>query len=194
MPRLRPEPLKEPSPAARLDAMFTHIALLRGINVGGRARLPMAELRGIATGLGFTDVATYIQSGNLILSAPATGEEVAERLHEAIATATGLEVAVTTRTRYEWGHMIAANPFPVGTDDGKKLHVIFMARPPGDAYASVDPESYAPERYAVVGREVYLWLPNGIGRSKLAAAISRSGEPGTARNWNTVLRVAELAG
>lgn len=171
--------------------MPVHIALLRGINVGGKSRIAMPSLRETATGLGYTEVATYIQSGNLVLTSPASSNEIAEELHRAIAATMGIEVPVVTRTATEWSGVIAANPFPVGPDEGKKLHVVFLAESADDSYDGIT--APPPEEYAVSDREVYLWLPNGIGRSKLAAAIARHGDPGTARNWNTVLKLAEIA-
>jgi uncharacterized protein (DUF1697 family) len=172
--------------------MTVHIALLRGINVGGRNRLAMPVLRTLATDLGYTDVSTYIQSGNIVLSSRQSSATVAAKLESAIASETGLAVPVIVRTAVEWSEMMAANPFPI--DDGRKLHVIFLPSPPGDAYDHIDAADHAPEDLAVAGRHVFLWLPNGIGRSKLAAAVGRTGQPGTARNWNTVVKLAELSG
>jgi len=171
--------------------MPVHIALLRGINVGGKNRIAMPALREMAIGLGYTEVATYIQSGNLIVTSPAASDEIAAELRRAIAATMGVAVPVATRTATEWSGVIAANPFPVGPDEGKQLHVVFLAEPAGDSYDGI--AATPPEQYAVSGREVYLWLPNGIGRSKLAAAIAHHGEPGTVRNWNTVLELAEMA-
>lgn len=171
--------------------MPVHIALLRGINVGGKNRIAMPALREMAIGLGYTKVTTYIQSGNLILTSPASSNEIADELHRAIAATMGIEVPVVTRAATEWSGVVAANPFPVGPDEGKKLHVVFLAESAGDSYDGIT--TSPPEQYAVSGRELYLWLPNGIGRSKLAAAIARHGAPGTARNWNTVLELAAMA-
>ncbi|MGA9596781.1 MAG: DUF1697 domain-containing protein [Acidimicrobiia bacterium] len=172
--------------------MAVHIALLRGINVGGKNRLAMSLLRTIASDLGYTDVVTYIQSGNIVLTSREASRTVAGKLEGAITATTGLDVPVIARTAAEWSTMMAANPFPVA--DGKKLHVVFLPGPAGDAYSRIDSAAHGPEDFSVSGSHVFLWLPNGIGRSKLAAAIGRAGQPGTARNWNTVVKLAQLSG
>jgi uncharacterized protein (DUF1697 family) len=172
--------------------MTVHIALLRGVNVGANNRLAMPLLRDLAVRLGYSEVAAYIQSGNLVLSSGEASHTVAAKLEDAITAETGLDVPVIARSATEWSEMMGANPFPVA--DGKKLHVLFLPRLAGGAYDRIDAADYAPEDYAVSGKHVFLWLPNGMGRSKLAAAIGRAGEPGTSRNWNTVLKLAELSG
>jgi uncharacterized protein (DUF1697 family) len=172
--------------------MAVQIALLRGINVGGKSRLAMATLREVAIDLGYTDVATYIQSGNMVLSSRAAAKTVARRLEQAISARTGLDVPVIVRTADEWSEMMASNPFP--TDDGKKLHVLFLPRAAEQTYDGIDVTDYSPEGFTVSGSHVFMWLPNGIGRSKLAAVIGRTGEPGTVRNWNTVIKLAGLSG
>lgn len=173
------------------------IALLRGINVGGRNRLPMAELRSIAADLGFAVAKTYLQSGNLVLpDAPRDTGEVAAALTAEIRRVAGLEVPVIIRTASQWARVLAANPFPEATADGTKLHVVFLDGAATDEVRMFDAERFRPEELEVVGSEVYLSLPYGMGRSKLAAALARvpNVDAGTTRNWKTVLALSDLLG
>lgn len=174
-------------------APTTHIVLLRGINVGGKARIAMPALRELAQQIGFTDVATYVQSGNLVLDSPLEPAAVADAIGFALQQATGLDIGIVTRTAAEWRKVIAANPFPEAAADGKTLHVTFLSEPAGAV--DVDSAAFATEAFQVVGREVYMFLPGGIGRSKLAAALERAASRdvvATTRNWNTVLALGEL--
>ncbi len=171
------------------------IALLRGINVGGHNKLPMAQLREIATSIGLADVQTYIQSGNLVGSIDGDPIAVGPTLAEAIASATGLTVPVIVRTAGEWAEVVAANPFADAVDPGKHVHVICLPVPASESLHAFDASGFAPEEFAVVGSEIYLHLPDGMGRSKLVIAVNRLPEAaaGTARNWNTVHKLATLA-
>ncbi|HYN33866.1 MAG TPA: DUF1697 domain-containing protein [Ilumatobacteraceae bacterium] len=177
------------------DASTTVITLLRGINVGGHNKLPMATLREIAAGVGFVDVRTYIQSGNLVASTTLDPEVARDGLVEGIRSATGLEVPVIVRTARQWVEVVARRPFPDALDPARHVHVVFLPAPASDAIRAFDATAFAPEAMAVRGSEVYLHLPAGMGRSKLAVAVNRLPEigVGTARNWNTVLRIAALA-
>lgn len=173
----------------------TVIALLRGINVGGKNRLPMADLRSIARNLGFTNATTYLQSGNLVLHDGGLDlGGVSAALTDAIRRVAGLEIRVTTRTAAEWAGVVANNPFPGATTDGTKLHVMFLEQPATALLRRFDAERYRPEEFALTESEVYLSLPGGIGRSKLATALARidNADAGTTRNWNTVTALSEL--
>ena len=165
------------------------VALLRGVNVGGRT-LPMAELRELVESLGFEDVRTYIQSGNVLFSAkkrPAPGV-----LEAAIERRFGLEVDVMFRSALELERTIEHNPFPDA--DRSKLHVGFMATKPTADVSGLDAEAFLPEQFATVGTELYLHLPNGMGRTKLPDFVLRRIKvPTTIRNWKTVTKLAELA-
>jgi uncharacterized protein (DUF1697 family) len=166
------------------------VALLRGVNVGGRT-LPMAELRELVESLGFGDVRTYIQSGNVLFSAPRKPK--ADVLEAAIERRFGLQVDVMLRSPAELRRVIERNPFPDA--ERSKLHVGFMARKPAAAtVAALDGDAFAPERFAIVGTDLYLHLPNGMGRTKLPDYVLRRVKvPTTIRNWNTVSKLAELA-
>ena len=170
--------------------MATTVGLLRGVNVGGRT-LPMAELREVVESLGFGDVRTYIQSGNVLFSAPRRPKP--DVVEAAIARRFGLEVDVMLRSPAELRRVIERNPFP--NAEPSRLHVGFMARRPAPAdVAALDEEAFAPEQFAILGTELYLHLPNGMGRTKLPDYVLRRVKvPTTVRNWNTVTKLAELA-
>ena len=171
--------------------MPIYVALLRGVNVGGARKLPMAELRALVESLGCTRVSTYIQSGNVVFSA---GKPVAPAtLEVAIADRFGLDVAVMLRTPAQLEHVLEANPFPDA--DRSRLHVGFMAKRPNTAtVAGLEADRFVPDEFAVEGAEVYLHLPAGMGRTKLPDyLVRRLAVPVTVRNWNTVGKLAELA-
>lgn len=173
------------------------VALLRGVNVGGARKLPMARLRALLSGLGYDDVATYVQSGNAVFSADAgDARRLAQAIERAIEDEFGFEVNVTLRTREELAAVVAANPFPAAASEPKALHVIFLSEAvdPG-RLADVDAAAFEPERFELHGRELYLWLPDGLGRSALAQALTerRLGVSATARNWRTVETLLGMA-
>ena len=177
--------------------MRTLVALLRGINVGGRVKVPMAELKAVLTELGLEQVVTYIQSGNVVFDADAPEEEVANRIEQAVAEAFSLNVRVLVRTPAELRRIAERNPFLEEGADPAKLHVVFLRREPAEgAGARLDPERSPPDRFHLRGRELYLHLPNGMGRSKLTIDyLERTlGVDATARNWRTLLKLVELAG
>ena len=163
------------------------VALLRGINVGGRTTLPMADLRRVATDLGYGDVATYIQSGNLLLRTGRRATQVARELASGIASLGGVAPEVTVRTRSELAEVVADNPFIRRGEDPARCHVLF-----DDGPVSVPLGAHAPEEAVAAGREIYLFLPNGVGRSPLAKELTRA-TAGTMRSWRTVTKLLELA-
>ncbi len=177
------------------SASTTVIALLRGINVGGHNKLPMAQLRQVAADVGFIDVRTYIQSGNLVASTDLDPEVAGDVLAVAVREATGLRIPIIVRSAQQWADVIAANPFPDAPDPGTEVHVIFLPAPSSAAIQAFDASGFAPESLAVVGSEIYLHLPDGMGHSLLAVAVNRLADArtGTARNWNTVREVARIA-
>jgi uncharacterized protein (DUF1697 family) len=159
--------------------------------VGGKNKLPMGDLRALFTSVGYADVATYVQSGNVVFTASAAVDSQA--IESAIATRLGIVTTVILRSANELRRVVAANPFPAA--DPSHLHVGFMARPPaGDAAKRLDAASFRPEQFALVGREIYYHLPNGMGRAKLPPVLDRQLKvPTTVRNWNTVNKLIELA-
>ena len=174
------------------------VGLLRGINVGGARKLPMAELVPLLEALGLEDVVTYIQSGNVVFRAPHGGRaKLSTSIEQAIEAATGLDVAVLLRTRSDLARIAGANPFLDDGADVSKLHVVFLdGRPAKAAAARLDPDRSPPDELSLSGTEVYLRYPNGSGRSKLTLDyLERTlGVRGTARNWKTVTKLLELAG
>ena len=173
--------------------MTVMVALLRGVNVGGRSTVPMADLRRVVTDAGYRDVRTYVNSGNVVLTADtADTEEVAGTLRAALADAFEAAPDVVVRTRDQLHAVLGANPFLDRDDDPTHHHVMFL---PGREPARLpDVEVEAPEALAAVGRELYLLLPGGAGRSRLAARLTgRAGGGGTARNWRTVTTLARMA-
>lgn len=176
--------------------MARFVALLRGINVGGHRKVRMEDLRAWVADAGARDVATYIQSGNVVFTHPArSGRTLGADLAAAIAKASKLDVDVIVRTADEWAQVIERQPFAGAA--AEHLHVAFLgAAPPADALGALDAARFAPEACQLVGRELYLYLPNGMGRSKLAAAIARPKAlaAATARNWRTVLQLDAMLG
>jgi uncharacterized protein (DUF1697 family) len=174
----------------------TFAAFLRGINVGGKNSIPMAELKPALSALGFEDVVTYIQSGNVVFRSPSRAAgDVAEDVERQIAEVFGVDVAVLLRTPAQLRKIAADNPFLGKGADLSKLHVVFLdARPGKDAIAKLDPDRSPPDAFSVRGREIYLRLPKGAGRSKLTIdwferALSVRA---TARNWKTLGKLIEL--
>ncbi len=168
------------------------VALLRAVNVGGRNKVSMAELRALCAELGWRDVSTYIQSGNVVFRADAT--EPAATLRAAIAERFGVQTPVVVRTHDDLRQAAATVP-PGLTDDPKKLHVLFLDGAPDPAVAgALDPDRYAPDRFVVVGDRVYLHFPNGAGQAKLNMKwLERAlGVAGTARNVRTLHKLIEL--
>lgn len=176
--------------------MTRYVVWLHAVNVGGRNKVSMAWLREAAEGDGFRDVATYVQSGNLIVTADTNNtDDVRQRVAGLIRDGLGLDVEVTVRSRAELAKVVERNPMPEHVDDPAKLHVSFLtgkADPLG--VAGIDPAAFEPDRFVVDGSHIYLWFPDGAGRSKLATLPwrRRIGVAGTARNWRTVLTVLDL--
>lgn len=177
--------------------MSRYIALLRGINVGGNKQVPMARLRALLEGLGYTDVATLLQSGNAVFTAKEKrAAKVEKQVESAITEEFGFDVAVLVRTRDELAQVIEANPLSGAEEAPSRFLVTFLSDvPDGKKLEALDPRAYLPDEFRVVGREVYGRFPNGIGRSKLAEVLSgpKLGVVPTARNWSTVTKLLELA-
>jgi uncharacterized protein (DUF1697 family) len=177
--------------------MVTCVALLRGINVGGRHTVAMADLRQLCEDLGLDDVRTYVQSGNVVFrTAHPSPEAIGGELTDRLTSQLGVAPTVLVRTAEELATAVAENPFAQeAAADPASVHVAFLATEPSDpAVLTFDAAQYAPERIAGEGRIRYLHLPDGIGRSALATAVSRRSDVEvTVRNWRTVTRLHELA-
>ena len=171
-----------------------YLALLRGINVGGKAKLPMKELAAIFAAAGATDVRTFIQSGNVIFNA-ADASVVFASVTLEIARVYGYPGRIVLRSAAELKAAYKANPFHKAGAPLETLHVYFLADVPDPAAVkALDPERSPGDRFAVRGREVYLHLPNGMARTKLTNAYFDTGlkTVSTARNWNTITKLVEL--
>jgi uncharacterized protein (DUF1697 family) len=160
------------------------------VNVGGKNKVAMTELRSIVESLGHTDVSTFIQSGNVMFTTrrPVTPKSVEAAIEEEL----GIDIAVVLRTAPELRAVVTANPFAHA--DTAKLHVGFMAEKPAAAVvAKLDADQFAPEEFIIQRSELYLHLPNGMGRAKLPAYLDRRLKvPTTVRNWKTVTKLLEL--
>ena len=156
----------------------------------------MADLRALCTAVGLADVVTYIQSGNVVGRTAEKPDAVARGLKERIGAELGLEVAVVVRTAAELATTVRSNPYVRGEPDPRRLHVLFMDRAPERArVAALDPDQSPPDEFTVRGREIFLRLPHGFGRSKLTVDWfeRQLGVRLTARNWNTVTKLLELS-
>jgi len=172
------------------------VALLRGINVGGRNIVPMAELRGLLASLGYDDVVTYIQSGNVVFKASGSDDHVAAQMEHAIAGAFDAKPSVLIRMPKELQQIAEQNPYLARGADTSKLHVVFLNRAPAKgAEAKLDPDRSPPDELTVQGQEIFLHLPNGAGRTKLTLDYLERvlGVRGTQRNWKTLLKLIELS-
>lgn len=178
--------------------MTRHIALLRGINVGGHKKVPMADLRKALEAAGFEDVKTYVQSGNVALSAAEKSPgKVGRAVAQAIEDAFGFEVAVVVRSRAEIAALVEEDPLgDVATNPTYRIVVFLAEKLDPSRLDGVDPAEYAPEAFALRDYEIVMWAPDGQRDSKLVKALSekRTGVVGTARNWRTVEKLLDLAG
>ena len=175
--------------------MARQIALLRGINLASRNRVPMPGLRTALGEAGYEDVATLVQSGNIVLTSSKKPKTLEREISKLVLDEFGVEAATVVRTRDELEGVIERNPFPDGPSLPKLFQVTFFPdEPDAAAVEKLTAGDYGNERVAVVGREAYAWHPDGIQKSKLARALGAGlRADGTARNWNTVTKLLELA-
>jgi len=180
-----------------LSMPATHVALLRGINVGGKNPLPMKALAEEFVAAGCGDVRTFIQSGNVIFSAPQGKDEsqLAQSLGERLAERFGYTAPLVLRTTEELRAAIANNPYLALSAPEDSLHVMFLtATPDAGAVQKLDPDRSPGDEYRVIGREIFLRLPRGMARTKLTNAYfdTKLGVTSTARNWRTTTKLLEL--
>ncbi|GGN73604.1 hypothetical protein GCM10011579_051840 [Streptomyces albiflavescens] len=177
-----------------------YAALLRGINVGGAKKVPMAELRSLMEGLGLSGVRTYLQSGNAVFGSEHGDEEsLAAELAQAIEKHFGFTVGVLVRDHAYLKAVREGCPFPAAELEAKQLHATYFSGPvDAERFASVDQPAFLPEEFRLGDRVLYLYAPDGLGRSKLAEALSKprllKGITATSRNWNTVVKLEEMTG
>lgn len=173
--------------------MTTYVALLRGVNVGGSNKVPMADLRAMFETNGMVDAQTLIQSGNVVFAASGTEAALVARIEAAIAETFSLSITVMVRSKAHLARALANDPF---ADAPPNLaHVAFLsAKPAAKAVAALDPDRSPPDAFRVRGREVYLHYPNGSGRSKLSGDYLERvlGVRATVRNRNTIGKLLEM--
>jgi uncharacterized protein (DUF1697 family) len=179
--------------------MQTFISILRGINVSGQKKIRMVDLKKLYESLGFSDVKTYIQSGNVIFKSDSNISDIqfAKKIEKAISEQYLFEVPVIIRTSKELEKIILDNPFMKEKNiDVKKLHTTFLSETPGKEKAALIKEAdFLPDRFEIKGKEIYLHIPGSYGETKLSNKFfeSKLKVSATTRNWNTVNKLFELA-
>ena len=175
----------------------TYVALLRGINLGPRNKIAMADLRDLLASLGLENVRTHILSGNAIFTSRRRSASRLEGLIEGgIRKRFGFEIRVLVRTLDEIAGVVDENPLPEAVPQGSRLFVLFLDRKPDpDRIKAIDPAAFRPEEFRVGDRVIYAWFRFGLQASKLSGALTdkRLGVAMTNRNWNTVTKLLELA-
>ena len=176
--------------------MARHVALLRGINVGGHRRISMPDLRDVLEAAGYEVVGTLLQSGNVVVKAKGSAKALGPALEALIEKELGVDPLVVVRTHAELGAVIDANPFPDAVAHPKLLHVSFLsAKPKAAVVKELEGADWGADAVAFRGREIYADYPGGMQSSKLGRALTdkRLGVTATARNWNTVVKLHELS-
>lgn len=175
--------------------MTVYVALFSGINVGGNRIVKMAELRAFFEDQGFGDVATYIQSGNVVFTGEGDAAALTERIEKAFEARWGFRSRIMVRDAAWFGNVVAKNPYPEVAGDPTRLHAYVLERAP--TAAEIEPVAErctGPERFEVIGDVLYLHAPDGLGKSKFAEVLPRVLKvPATARNWRTVLALVDMA-
>jgi uncharacterized protein (DUF1697 family) len=172
-----------------------HVSLLRGINVGGHNLVSMARLRALYEALGCEDVTTYLQSGNVVFRRDRDPAGVGRGVERALKRELGLDIRVLDRTHADLAEIVAIDPFP--TADPSRRLVMFLSASPGREIArEIGHVTLGADEARLIGRELHLHCPDGVGNSKLPGLLSerRLGVTATARNWRTVTRLLELSG
>ena len=177
--------------------MTAYVSLFRGINVGGNRIVPMSELKSLHQALGFKDVITYIQSGNVVFSSDATNSaQLAGQIEESFAQKFGFQSQVMVRTSAELQEIIASNPFQNQPEkEPNRVAVLFLTtRPESSALEDLKKTYSGPEEIYLIGQELFVYYPDGIGRSKLTLPLieKKLKTVGTGRNWNTVLQLQKM--
>ena len=177
--------------------MTTFVAFLRAINLAGRRKVPMADLRAVLADAGYGDVTTHLQTGNVVLQSNLrSAKTIARDLEAALGTAFDFDIDVMVRTAGETAKIVQGNPFVRRGVDPSTLAVGFLkARPAAAASRRLDGADFAPEEFALSRSELYLRYPNGLGRAKMSGAyLERAlATPATLRNWSVVTKLAELS-
>ncbi len=178
--------------------MTSYVALLRAVNVGGHQPVAMADLRRLIETLGFGDARTLLQSGNLVFRGEArTGATLERLLEREIEKSLGVETDVFVRTAKDWSGIVAGNPFPAEAERDPGRLLVLCLKGPADraSVAALRAAIAGGERIEAVGRQLYAFYPDGVGRSRLTLPRIEKhlGVRATGRNWNTVVKLAALA-
>jgi uncharacterized protein (DUF1697 family) len=176
--------------------MATVAALIRGINVGGNKKLPMADLRELLEDMGYSDVRTLLNSGNAVFGTSDSAAKVEKAVAARLLKQLDLDVGVMVRTAKQLAAVVEASPLAGVADDPKRHFVSFLsAAPKASVLKELASEDFEPERFVPAGRELYIWCPAGVQDSRLLKALGerRLGVRATVRNWNTVTKVAAMA-
>ena len=181
----------------RATSHNAYVALLRGVNVGGKNRLSMDELTRMFEEIGCNSVRTYIQSGNVVfVSKPSLSQSVQAGIAATVSARVGADIPVILRSVEELSQVAEANPFAGETQDSRKLHVGFLAaQPTASRVSRLDPERSPPDEFVVCGKEIYMHLPNGMARTRLTTNYLERvlATRVTFRNWKTVLSLLNMA-
>src|SRR5688500_6324876 len=167
-----------------------HVALIRGINVGKAKRVAMADLRALVEGLGYTDVRTLLNSGNVVFTAPGADAKAAARIEAALAKETGVSARVLVLTGGELAAIVAENPLgEAAAEPSRRLVTVLADGADRKKLVAVEAEDWAPEKVAVGARAVYSWHPDGLSGGVLADALAKAlGDAATGRNWSTIMK------
>jgi uncharacterized protein (DUF1697 family) len=171
-----------------------YAALLRGINVGGRQKVPMSDLRDVLSSLGFAEISTYLQSGNAVFSCDQRPhDELAEAVGAGVAERIGINCSVLIRTATELADVVSRSPVAVPDNPSRYLVAYLSAEPEPAKAEALLAQSFDPDQIWISGREAYLWCPSMPDSKLTYAFVERQlGVTATARNWNTVVKLAEL--
>jgi uncharacterized protein (DUF1697 family) len=176
--------------------MSRQVALLRGVNVGGRNMVSMAKLRDLLERLGFEDVKTHLQSGNVVYTSGKSPDKAAAEIEAALARDLDVQVPVLARTGAQLGEILKADPLgDVAGNDALYLVTFLSGKPESKLIKELDPDAFKPDVFKHVGKEIYVWCPDGVRNTKLSYSFweKKLGVTATARNWKTVTKLHELA-
>lgn len=190
-----PRPLAGADQLREKELMPRYALLLRGVNVGTKNSLPMAELRAMLMKLGCTDVQTYVQSGNAVFDTKLSEAALTKAIEHTLEGYMGRPIATTLRTLAQLQAIVEGNPFATVATQPTYLCVTFLSHAPTKTeIAPLHAQVWKPELFKVVDKEIYTWHPSGQGRSPLAAALGKLSLRGavTTRNWNTVLKLVAM--
>lgn len=175
--------------------MPRYAVLLRAINLGAKRKVPMARLRELLEGAGFAEVATYVNSGNVVLSSSDSAAKVAARVAELLHDEFGFEVPTIVRTKAQLERVVADDPIPGAAAVPNRYQVTFLERKlPASTWTDVDPDAWGESTYVATPTELFTFTPGGIRDDRMLRELGRAHKdtPGTARNWSTVLKLVDM--